>query len=120
MTEDMGKVLAFKAERREAKAAEMLSKIDFDVVKAEMSGVDLESLGEDLLDLVEMILLEIAEGDQDFDRVRRRYNRLINQYQRRTWRNQILPTLQGIQGDDWVEEALLLVLLVRLLLRRLG
>lgn len=72
----------------------------------------------ELLDLVGEILDDLADGDEDITDARKAYNRKVNKYRRKLWRDQIKPTLEGVMDDDWIDDAADALAIIRLVVRR--
>lgn len=72
----------------------------------------------ELLDLVGEILDDLADGDEDITDARKAYNRKVNKYRRKLWRDQIKPTLEGVMDDDWIDDAADALSIISLVVRR--
>jgi hypothetical protein len=79
---------------------------------------NVEEYGLDLLDLIEAILSDVEDGTDDLRAAKKAYNRKIKRYTNKLWRKKIAPVLTDLEDDDWIDDALDSIAMLKVLMRR--
>jgi hypothetical protein len=72
----------------------------------------------DVLDLLRKIRLEVLRGDLSTKQAHKLYNKTVNKYRNKLWRQYIRPTVEGTLDADWMDEFMDAMLILDILLRR--
>ena len=74
---------------------------------------------QELLDMLAEVLDEIREGGSVAE-VRRRYNKIVNKYQRRVWRRRLRPIVSDLEDAEWLDDMEAMVDMLRFMPRIVG